>query len=238
MFIPRQASAHPDPNASVKRTASLLSLPLNEFLSIDYDPLRNSQITAPIATLKSLPAQRRVLPMARSSAEPMKLASGVEFDRMSNASPAIITIPNLIDCATRFHRSTSIVEGESRSRLSIAAGHSRSTTTTKRYFSDRINDYVIQQPSSSMEMLLRERPITATLETNYSTSPVGRVNPLVKKRLYWSPVNRQNHRFAFSSLPLLFLLLFDRESMLINACHTSLHELDQIPIEFVSHRTI
>ena len=207
MFIPRQASAHLDPNSSVKRTASLLSLPLNDFLNIDYDPLRNSHITAPIATLKSFPAQRRVLPMARSTAEPIKFASGVEFDRMSNSSPAIITMPNLIDCATRFPRSTSIVEvetsidgtplrsfprGESRSRLSIAGGQSRSTT--KRYFSDRINDYVIQQPTSSMEILIRERPITAALETNYSTSPIGRVNPLVKKRLHWSPGNRQNHR--------------------------------------------
>lgn len=182
----------------MKRTASLLALPSNDLLSIDYDPLRNSQITAPIATLKSLPAaQRRVLPMARSSAEPLKLASGMEFDRISNVTPAIITMPNLIECATRFHRSTSIAEGEtsidgtllrsfprgeSRSRLSIAGGQSRSTP--KRYFSDRINDYVVQQPLSSMEILTRERPITATLETNYSTNPIGRVNSLGKKRLY------------------------------------------------------
>ena len=195
MFHPRQSSAAPDAPPPVKRAVSLLSVPMTDLLNIDYDPSRNGHLTAPRSPLKAFPPPRRAQAMARSSTETTKLSSGVDFERTSNVSPGIITMPNLLECATRLQRRpSSILESETPGDATFLRSFPRherrarlknggQARQSKRCFSDRIPEYILQQPLIPMEMFTRERPITATLETNYSTDPIGRINQLLKKHL-------------------------------------------------------
>ncbi|CAF2335571.1 unnamed protein product [Rotaria sp. Silwood2] len=91
-------------NTAVKRTASFVSLTLNDLPSPPNDqsiPTISGIISTQTPIFKNLPQRRLQHIHRRQHQQQNKPSNGIEYDRMPNLSPSTLTMPNLMELANR-----------------------------------------------------------------------------------------------------------------------------------------
>ena len=199
--------ASTEPVERVRRTASLVSIPWDTSPHSSDDLVRDDQqpATLPLSTLKGALRQPPTR-VGRSREATLKSSQTTKIERTKCVLPSVIQMPNSTKF-TPFSPASSLIDGnflpkDSMQRdpallpsfPSYALNEGRTKLLTanvdryrKRILSQRINDYFLRQPLSSIESLLKERSIaTAAEETIDRSDNIKRTDRTVKKRFYLS----------------------------------------------------
>lgn len=190
----------------MRRASSFVALPLTDVLGIVYET-NNSNKHVPIGPISKGFVQRRGQIPFRPSQESLPPAQSFEPKRISsNYSPLAVTSHHFPENnVPRAHQRSSVNDFDSnfddqksdtpslpsfkktenssfRASLPIAI----QTRPVKRYVSSKVTPTHAQQSSSTVESLLRERPITAAIGNDPQVDQNhGRLSLILKKRLYW-----------------------------------------------------
>lgn len=127
----------------------------------------------------------------------------IDLEPLNNTSPPIITMPHLMEFTRRLSPSssnndndTTIVDTpmDSNPNRSIPKTETPVLRTKipivnnngnlKRVFAQKINNFVVHQPLTSIESVLKERSIRMTQDANHQANAAQRANQIFKKQIY------------------------------------------------------
>lgn len=151
---------------------------------------------SPTPVFKSLP-NRRIQRIHRPQQKP-NTNNIKDLEPITNISPPIITMPNLMEFTRRLSRSSSIIDSEMtiidtqidlkkqetppvlRTKIPIVNNNNKRTISQK-----NPNNVVQQQPFDSIESVLKERSINLIQDdSNEQSNRIRRVNQIFKRQIF------------------------------------------------------
>jgi hypothetical protein len=179
-----------DQNIPLKRIASLVSLPNNDLPNSSLDSAMNNSPFSPTPMFKSL-SQRRLRRIDRRNKN--------DIEQTSNVSPSVVTMPRLTEFTRRLSHTSSINDNDTTTIIDTQIDSSpkqespilrtkmpmvNNSGNLKRPFTQKINNYVVQQPLSSIESVLKDRSIRIVEENNNQSNTIRNVDQIFKKQYY------------------------------------------------------
>ncbi|CAF4705607.1 unnamed protein product, partial [Rotaria socialis] len=176
-------------NINVKQVTSHVPSPRNELSHLSCDQIMNNSRTSPSTTVQNS-SQKRLQNTHRFQQQTNnKFLNRFEFDQTNNISPAIITMPNLMEFTRRLSCSSSIHDNDmttmdtqinTTNKFSSVPKHETPILHRKmfivtpnknlqRTFSQKINNCLVKQPKTSLDYFIKERSISNLQENNNHT---------------------------------------------------------------------
>ncbi|CAF3978555.1 unnamed protein product, partial [Rotaria sordida] len=193
-----------DKNLHIKRTSSLVSYPHNELVNSSSNQIMTNNISLQTPIFQNLP-QRRLKILHRFQQENTKSLNRNEIDQINNISPSIITMPHFMEFTRRLSRSSSINDNDITTIdtqidsntfnsykihetpiLHTKNSINNSNINLKRRFSQKLNNHLLKQPLTSIDYIIKERPINSIQDNNYQnqSNETQRLNQILKKQFY------------------------------------------------------
>ncbi|CAF0947049.1 unnamed protein product [Rotaria sordida] len=193
-----------DKNLHIKRTSSLVSYPHNELVNSSSNQIMTNNISLQTPIFQNLP-QRRLKILHRFQQENTKSLNRNEIDQINNISPSIITMPHFMEFTRRLSRSSSINDNDITTIdtqidsntfnsykihetpiLHTKTSINNSNINLKRRFSQKLNNHLLKQPLTSIDYIIKERPINSIQDNNYQnqSNETQRLNQILKKQFY------------------------------------------------------
>jgi hypothetical protein len=176
----------------------MVSIPLTELSNSSYDQSKAGTLFSPTPMFKSLPNKRLQHIQRRQQQQQQNNKNDTE--QTNNMCPPIITMPHLMEFSRRLSYSSSLNDNDGTitdTQIDSNSIHSPSKQETpilrtkmpilnnKRTFSQKIPNYVLQSPLSTIESVLKERSIGLTQENSPNQSNRLRcVNQIFKKQIF------------------------------------------------------
>jgi hypothetical protein len=169
----------------------MVSIPITELSNSSYDQKKAGTLFSPTPMFKSLPNKRLQHIQRRQQQQQQNNKNDTE--QSNNMCPPIITMPHLMEFTRRLSHSSSINDNDDtqidtsppKQETPIVRTKMPIVNNNKRTFSQKIPNYVLQQPIGTMGSIIKEQSISLLQENSTDQSNKLRsVNQIFKRQIF------------------------------------------------------